>query len=53
MEVRKDEMLFKLLKKWFEEANWEKYKFTSRDRIAKLIKQELKEVNRWKNAYRK
>lgn len=40
--------LEKELKEWFKTVNWKKPNLFTRDPIAKLIRDELKSVKRWK-----
>ena len=41
--------LEKELKNWFDTVNWKKANIFTRDPVAKLLKEELSKIKRWKN----
>lgn len=50
--MNKDNELEELLIKWFETATFDKRHFWTRNRIANIIRLELKAIDKWKNRSR-
>jgi hypothetical protein len=45
----KDDKLLVLLEAWFEQADFSRSHFLTRDKVAKLLKEKLSKVNHWKD----